>query len=129
MDKKLAISAEKRAQIVSLSTMNRRLERKISRQVKISKTAVQNAIKNFQNEGTFKNSERSGRPRISSSRNEGVIRKVMSQSPMSSARKMQASLCIKIVQLRIFMCSTSFSLCSSTYLEPLIVLLGGKNKV
>ena len=67
--------------------MNRRLERKISRQVKISKTAVQNAIKNFQNKGTFKNSERSGRPRISSSRNEGVIRKVMSQSPMSSAKK------------------------------------------
>ena len=127
MGKKLAIGTEKRAQIVSLSTMNL-LEREISRQVKVSKTAIHNTIKKFQNEGTFKDNKRSGHPRISSSRDERVISKVMSQSRMSSAKKIQASLCIKIVQLRISMCSTSFSLNSSTYLEPFIVLSGAENK-
>ena len=89
MGKKLAIGTEKRAQIVSLSTINL-LEREISRQVKVSKTAIHNTIKKFQNEGTFKDNKRSGRPRISSSRDERVISKVMSQSRMSSAKKIQA---------------------------------------
>ena len=34
--------------------------------------------------------------------------------------------CIKIVQLCILMCSTSFSLSSSTYLKPFILLPGAK---
>ena len=46
MGKKLPLSAEKRAQIVSLSTINL-LEREISREVKVSKTAVHTAIKKF----------------------------------------------------------------------------------
>ena len=41
----------------------------------------------FQNEGTFKDSKRSGRPRISSSRDDRVIRKIVSQSFMCSAKK------------------------------------------
>ena len=41
----------------------------------------------FQNEGTFKDSKRSGHPRISSSRDDLVIRKIVSQSPMGSAKK------------------------------------------
>ena len=53
MGKKLAISAEKCAQDVSLTTMNLS-EREIFRQAKISKIAVHNATKKFQNEGTFK---------------------------------------------------------------------------
>ena len=62
-------------------------ERKISRQIKVSKTAVNNAIKNFQNEGTFKNSKISGNPKISSSRDDRVTTKVVSQAPMSSTKK------------------------------------------
>ena len=52
MGKKPAINVEKRAQIVSLSTI-KLSEREISRQIKVSKTDVQNAIRKFQNEGTF----------------------------------------------------------------------------
>ena len=67
-------------------------ERKISRQMKVSKTAVHNAIKKLQNESTFKDSKRSGRSRISSNRNDHVITKLVSQSPMSCAKKMQAGI-------------------------------------
>ena len=91
MGKKAALSSEKRAQIVSLSTM-KLSEREISRQMKVSKTAVHNAIEKFRKENTFKDSKRSGRPRISSSRDDRFIRKVVSQSPMSSAKKIQAGM-------------------------------------
>ena len=78
MGTKPVISAEKRTQIVCLSTL-KLSEREISKQMKVSKTAVNNAIKKFQNEGTFKDSKRSGCPRISSIRDNRVIRKVVSQ--------------------------------------------------
>ena len=94
MGKKAALSSEKRAQIVSLSTM-KLSEREISRQMKVSKTAVHNAIekfRKFRKENTFKDSKRSGRPRISSSRDDRFIRKVVSQSPMSFAKKIQAGM-------------------------------------
>ena len=57
MGKKPAISAEKRALIVSLSIL-KLSEHKICRQMKDSKAAVLNAIKKFYNEGTLKNSKR-----------------------------------------------------------------------
>ena len=91
MDKKPATSAEKRPQIVSLSTM-KLPEREISRQMKVSKTAVHNVIKKFQNKGTFEKSKKTGRPRISSIRDDRIIRKVVRQSPMSSAKKIQAEM-------------------------------------
>ena len=91
MGKKAALSSEKRAHIVSLSTV-KFSERKISRQMQVSKTAVHNAIEKFRKQKTFKDSKRSGRPRISSSRDDRFIRKVVSQSPMSSARKKQAEM-------------------------------------
>ena len=94
MGKKAALSSEKRAQIVSLSTM-KLSEREISRQMKVSKTAVHNAIekfRKFRKENTFKDSKKSGRPRISSSRDDRFIRKVVSQSPMNSAKKIQAGM-------------------------------------
>ena len=67
MTKKPAISDEKRAQIVSFSTM-KLSECEISKQMKASKAVVHNAIKKVQNKGTFKDSKRSGHPGISSSR-------------------------------------------------------------
>ena len=76
MGKKPATTAEKRAQIVSLSAI-KLSEREISRQMKVGKTAVRNAIKKFQNESTFKYSKRSGHPRISSCRDDRVISKVV----------------------------------------------------
>ena len=75
MGKKPAISAEKRAQIVSLST-TKLSEHEISRQMKVSKTAVHNAIKKFQKVGTFMDSKRSGRRRISIIRDDRVMAKI-----------------------------------------------------
>ena len=75
MGKKPAISAEKRAQIVGRSIL-KLSKRGISRRMKVSKTAVHNVIKKFQNKGTFKNSKKSGRPRISSIRDDRVIAKM-----------------------------------------------------
>ena len=60
--------------------------------MKVSETAVHNAIKKFRNEGTFKGSKRSGRPWISSSRDNRVIRKVVSQFPMCSTQKLQVGM-------------------------------------
>ena len=88
MGNKREISGEKRAQIISLSAM-KLSQPKIYRQMKVTKTAVHNAIKKFQNEGTFNDSKRSGGPRISDSRDDRVIRKVVSQSPMSCPKKYQ----------------------------------------
>ena len=58
-----------------------------TRQISLFVTAVHNAIKKFQNEEAFRDSKRLGRPRISSILDDRVIKKVMSQSPMSSAKK------------------------------------------
>ena len=74
-------------------------EREISRQMNVSKTAVHNAIKKFQNKGTFKDSKKSGRPRISSIRDDRVIRKVVSQSLMSSAKKIQAEMAERSIKI------------------------------
>ena len=60
--------------------------------VKVSKTAVHNAIMKYQNEGTFKGRKRSGRPRVSSCREDCVMRKVVICSPVSSSKKIQAKL-------------------------------------
>ena len=85
MAKKLAVSVEKRIQFTSLCTM-KVSEREISRQMKVSKTAVPNTIKNFK-KSTFKDSKKTGRPSIFSSGNKRFIRKRVSQSLKNSAEK------------------------------------------
>ena len=52
MGKKLAVSVEKRIQITGLCTM-KLSEREISKQMKVSKTAVYNTIKKFKKVSTF----------------------------------------------------------------------------
>ena len=61
-------------------------EREISRQMKVSKTAVPNTIKNFK-KSTFKDSKKAGRPSIFSSGNKRFIRKRVSQSLKNTAEK------------------------------------------
>ena len=62
-------------------------EREISRQIKVSKTAVPKTIKNFHKK-YFQEQQKTGRPRIFSS----FIRKGVSQSPKSSVEKIQANM-------------------------------------
>jgi len=53
MGKETLLSTEKRAQIVTLSNSNFSVSQ-IAKKVKVSKTAMHNAIMKYQNEGTFK---------------------------------------------------------------------------
>ena len=82
---KSAVSVEKRIQFTGLCTI-KVSEREISKQMKVSKTAKHNTIKNFK-KSTFKDSKKTGRPRISSSGNKRFIRMRVSQSFKSSAEK------------------------------------------
>ena len=109
MGKKPAISTEKRAQIVSLSTMML-AEREIYRQMKVSKTAVHNAIKKFQNEVIFEDSQRSDHPRVSSSRDGRVIRKIVSQFPISSAKKILVGMAERGIKISEKIVSDRFSM-------------------
>ena len=76
MGKKQSFSTEKPAQIVSLSSLKISVCQ-IEKNLKVSRTAVHNAIIKYQNEGTFKGRKRSGRPRVTSSREERLMRKVV----------------------------------------------------
>ena len=91
MGKKLSLSSEKRAQIVIQSILNFSV-REIARKVKVSKTAVHNAITKYQNEGIFTDRKRSGRPKVTSRREDRLMHKVVTRYPMSSSQKLQANL-------------------------------------
>ena len=89
MGKKLSLSSEKRAQIVTLSNLKFSV-REIAR--KVSKTAVHNAITKYQNEGIFTDRKRSRRPKVTSRREDRLMHKMVTRSRMSSSNKIQAKL-------------------------------------
>ena len=91
MGKKLSLSSEKRAQIVSLSNLNFSV-REIARKVEVSKTAVLNAITKYQNEGIFTDRKRSGRPKVTSRRENRLMHKVVTRSLISCSKKIQTKL-------------------------------------
>ena len=91
MGKKPSLSSEKRAQIVTLSNLNFSV-REIARKVKVTKTAAHNAITKYQNEGIFTDRKRSGRPKVTSRREDHLMHKVVTRSPMSSSKTIQAKL-------------------------------------
>ena len=91
MGKKTSLSTEKRAQLQPLSNSNFSV-RQILKKVKVSKTAVHNSIMKYQNEGTFKGRKRSGRPRVSSCREDHVVHRIVIRSPTSSSKNIQAKL-------------------------------------
>ena len=88
---KKSLSTEKRAQIVTLKNLKFSV-RQIAKKIKISKTAVHNAIMKYQNEGVFINRKRSGRPRIITSREDRLMRKAITHSPMSTTKQIQTKL-------------------------------------
>ena len=90
MCKKRSLSTEKRAQIVTLSSLKFSV-RQIEKKLKVSKTAVPNTITKYQNEVIFKDRKRSGRPKVTSSREDRLMRKVVIRSPMSSSKKFWVS--------------------------------------
>ena len=60
--------------------------------MKVSKTAVHNAITKYQNKGIFTDRKRSGRPKVTSRREDRLMHKMVTRSPMSFSKKIQAKL-------------------------------------
>ena len=86
MGKKQSYSIEKRALIVTSSSVKFSV-RQIEKKLNVCKTAVHNAIMKYQNDGFFKNRKRSGRPIVTSSREDRLMGKVVTRSPMSFSKK------------------------------------------
>ena len=93
---KPSLSSEKRAQIVTLSNLNFSVG-EIARKVKVIKTAAHNAITKYQNEGIFTDRKRSGRPKVTSRREDHLMHTVVTRTPCtrthwSSSKTIQAKL-------------------------------------
>ena len=91
MGKKKSLSEVQRAQIVALHGQNLS-ERLISAQMGCSKTAVHQAIAKYQDDGSYTDRKRSGRPRVSTAREDNLMRRIVMRSPTSSMKKIKAEL-------------------------------------
>ena len=67
-------------------------ERQIGKKLRVSKTAVHNAIEKFKNEVTFADRKRTGRPKIFSNRGKRLMRKIVTRSPMACGEKILSQL-------------------------------------
>ena len=91
MGKKKSLSEVQRAQIVALHGQNLS-ERLISAQMGCSKTAVHQAIAKYQEDGSYTDRKRSGRQRVSTAREDNLMRRIVMRSPTSSMKKIKAEL-------------------------------------
>ena len=91
MGKKKSPSEVQRAQIVALHGQNPS-ERQISTQMRCSKTAVHQAIAKYQQDGSYINKKRTGRPSVTTAREDNVMRRIVVRSPTSSMKKIRAEL-------------------------------------
>ena len=69
----MSLSEVQRGQIITLH-MKGLSERKISAKLKVSKTAVHQSIKKFEQHGSYKDLPRSGRPRKNTVREDHVMK-------------------------------------------------------
>ena len=91
MGKKKSLSEVQRAQIVALHGQNLS-ERQISAQMGCSKTAVHQAIAKYQQDGSYTDSKRTGRPRVTTAQEDNVMRKIVVSSFTSSMKNIRAEL-------------------------------------
>ena len=91
MGKKKSLSKVQRAQIVALQGQNL-YKRQIPAQMGCSKTAVHQAIAKYQQDGSYTDKKRTGRPRVTTAREDNVIRRIVVRSPTSSMKKIRAEL-------------------------------------
>ena len=68
------------------------LHRKISVKVLISRPAVHKAIEKYNEDGTYLDKPRSGRPRKTTPREDHIMRRTEVRLPNSSCKKVQANL-------------------------------------
>ena len=91
MGKKKSLTEVQRAQIVVLHGQNLS-ERQISAQMGYSKTAVHQAIAKYQQNGSYTDKKRTGRPRVTTARADNVMRRIVVRSPTGSMKKIRAEL-------------------------------------
>ena len=91
MGKKNSLSEVQRAQIVALHGESLS-ERQISAQMGCSKTAVHQAIAKYQQDDFYIDKKRTGRPRVTTAREDNVIRRIVVRPPTSSMKKIRAEL-------------------------------------
>ena len=91
MGKKKSLSEVQMAQIVALHGQNLS-ERLLSAQMGCSETAVHQAIAKYQEDGSYTDRKRSGRPRVSTAREDNLMRRIVMRSPTSSMKKIKAEL-------------------------------------
>ena len=91
MGKKKSLSKVQKGQIVALHGQNLS-ERQISSQMGCSKTAVHQAIAKYQQDGCYTDKKRTGRPRVTTAREDNVMRRIVVRSPTSSTKKIRAEL-------------------------------------
>ena len=91
MGKRNSLSEVQRAQIVALNSQNLS-KRQISAQMWCSKTAVHKAIAKYQQDGSYTDKKRTGRPRVTTAREDNVMRRIVVRSPTISIKKIRAEL-------------------------------------
>ena len=94
MGKKRGLSVAERAKIVTFNEEGYS-ERQISKKLKFSKTAIHQAIVKFQNFGSFQDLHRSERPRVTSQRDDHLIKRMVVPSPTTSSKKIRSALLLK----------------------------------
>ena len=67
-------------------------ERQISKKLKFSETAIHQAIVKFRNFGSFQDLHTSGRPKVTSRRDEHLIKWMVVRSPTSLSKKIGSTL-------------------------------------
>ena len=91
MGKKKSLSEIQRAQIVALHGQNLS-KRQISAQMGCSKTAVHQANAMYQQDGSYTDKKKIGRLRVTTAREDNVMRRIVVRSPTSSMKKIRAEL-------------------------------------
>ena len=88
MGRKKSLSEVQRGRIVALHNEGLS-EREIAAKLKVSKTAVHQSIKKY---GSYKDLHRSGRPRKTTIRDDHLMKRIVTRSPLSSINKVRAAL-------------------------------------
>ena len=91
MGKKKSLSEVQRDQIIALHGQNLS-ERQISAQMGCSKTPVHQAIAKYQQDGSYTDKKRTVRPRVTTAREDNLMRRIVVRSPTSSMNKIRAEL-------------------------------------
>ena len=91
MGRRKSLSEVQRSLIIALHNEGL-LERKISAKFKISKTAVHQSIKKFEQYDSYNNLPRTRRPRKTTVKDDHVMKRIVTRSPMRSISKVRGAL-------------------------------------